>query len=88
MQHPYVLEVAVIGVPDKYRGETPRAYIQLKAGKTLSTTQLDLFLKQKLSSIEMPSGIEFQKELPKTVVGKIDKIQLKKKVSAVYNQLV
>ena len=90
MRHPNVLEVAVIGVHDKYRGETPRACVKLKTHTTLTAAQLGLFLKSKLSSVEMPTSIDFRKELPKTVVGKIDKTKLRSQepVSSINSKLV
>jgi long-chain acyl-CoA synthetase len=71
--HPSVKECAVIGVGDPYRGQTVKAVIALKSGEHLTTEELAKFLKDKLSPIEMPKIIEFRDELPKTVIGKIQK---------------
>ena len=73
-QHPSVAEVCVIGVPDAYRGETPKGFITLKAGSEQFTLEsLKEFLKDKLGKHEMIGLIEFRTELPKTPVGKIQK---------------
>ena len=74
--HPSVEEVSVIAIPDKYRGQSPKAFVRLRAGETLSDTELRDFLKDKLSKIEMPSQIEFRSELPRTMVGKLSKKEL------------
>jgi long-chain acyl-CoA synthetase len=69
--HPAVAEVAVVGVPDQYRGQTVKAYVVLQKGATLDVAGLQAFLEDKLSPIEMPKRIEFRAELPKSAVGKI-----------------
>jgi long-chain acyl-CoA synthetase len=74
--HPGVAEVTVIGIPDAYRGESPKAFVKLKEGETLSEDDLKGFLEDKLSKIEMPSEIEFRSELPKTIIGKLSKKEL------------
>lgn len=76
-EFPPVEEVTVLGVPDDYRGETPKAYVKLKAGEPEDKEALLAFLKEKLSPIEMPEHIEFRDELPKTMVGKLSKKELR-----------
>jgi long-chain acyl-CoA synthetase len=71
--HPSVLECAVVGLPDPYRGQTVKAFVALKAGAALSAQELTAFLADKLTPIEMPKQIEFRSALPKTAVGKISK---------------
>jgi long-chain acyl-CoA synthetase len=75
-RHDAVAEVTVIGVPDDYRGEAPKAFVRLKAHKTLTAPELLSFLEDKLSKIEMPEEIEFRDELPKTQIGKLSKKEL------------
>ncbi|MDY0882114.1 long-chain fatty acid--CoA ligase [Dongia soli] len=72
-QHPAVKECAVIGVGDHYRGQTVKAFVSLKTGQHLTAEVLQEFLSHRLSKIEMPKLIEFRAELPKTVIGKIQK---------------
>jgi long-chain acyl-CoA synthetase len=75
--HPDVGEVSVIGIPDEYRGQSPKAFIALKAGATPFTLdELKSFLKDKLGKHEMVGVIEFRESLPKTAVGKILKTAL------------
>jgi long-chain acyl-CoA synthetase len=75
-RHDAVAEVTVIGVPDDYRGEAPKAFVRLKADRTLTAAELLSFLEDKLSKIEMPEYIELRNELPKTQIGKLSKKEL------------
>ena len=74
--HPSVAEVTVIGIDDEYRGQSPKAFVKLKDGESLSEDELKTFLEDKISKIEMPSKIEFRDELPKTIIGKLSKKEL------------
>jgi long-chain acyl-CoA synthetase len=80
--HPAVEEVTVIGIADEYRGEAPKAFVKLKAGQTLTAKALLAHLEPKLSRIEMPAEIEFRDALPKTMIGKLSKKELKAEESA------
>ncbi|WP_156351792.1 long-chain fatty acid--CoA ligase [Devosia sp. Leaf64] len=77
MTHDAVEETNVIGVPDTYRGEAPVAYVKLRAGKAVSETDLKHFLAEKLNKIEMPKEIIFKDALPKTLIGKLSKKELR-----------
>jgi len=76
-EHQAVEEVTVIGIADKYRGEAPKAFVKLKTGSELSKDELMKFLEPKLSRIEMPAEIDFRDALPKTMIGKLSKKELK-----------
>jgi long-chain acyl-CoA synthetase len=75
-EHPSVLEAVVIGIPDAYRGQSPKAFVALHAGDIVSAEELSDFLSTRISKIEMPSQIEFRASLPKTMVGKLSKKEL------------
>ena len=75
-QHPDVGEVIVIGIPDDYRGESPKAYVKLKGGAGVSEAELLSFVEKILNPIEQPAEIEFRDELPKTMIGKLSKKEL------------
>ncbi len=72
-RHPAVEEASVVGLPDERRGEVPKAFVKLRAGKSLSEEDLSVFLEDKLSPMERPRFIEFRDALPKTLIGKPSK---------------
>ena len=74
--HPSVAEVTVIGIDDECRGQSPKAFVRLKEGQVVDESEMNAFLQDKLSKIEMPSQIEFRPELPKTIIGKLSKKEL------------
>jgi len=76
-EHPAVAEVIVIGVKDKKRGEAPKAFVKLKPAMTVTAEEIFEHLKPRISKIEMPAEIEFRDELPKTMIGKLSKKELK-----------
>jgi long-chain acyl-CoA synthetase len=76
-EHPAVAEATVIGIPDAYRGEAPKAFVKLKEGKEATAEEIIHFLKDKLSKLELPAEIEFRDELPKTLVGKLSRRELR-----------
>jgi long-chain acyl-CoA synthetase len=76
-KHPAVEEVAVIGIRDEYRGQSPKAFVKLKADAVApALDELQKFLKDKLGKHEMVQALEIRNELPKTPVGKISKKEL------------
>ena len=76
-QHSSVEEVAVIGVKDQYRGQSPKAFVKLKQGAATPTLdELQNFLKDKLGKHEMVQALEIRDDLPRTPVGKISKKDL------------
>ncbi len=72
-KHPKVKEVAVVGVPDKLRGEAVKAVIVPKEGEEITELEIKNFCREHLASYKIPTIIEFRKELPKTGSGKIRK---------------
>ena len=70
-EHPDVLEAAVIGVPDPYRGEVPKAFVALREGSALTEEALLMHLRGQIAPFKLPKSVEFRKELPKSAVGKL-----------------
>lgn len=81
-EHPAVKEAAVVGVPDPYRGETVKAFIVLKEGKTVTEEELDQHCRANLAAYKVPRIYEFRDELPKTMVGKVLRRQLQEEERA------
>ncbi len=76
-QHPAVAEVSVIGVPDAYLGQRPKAFVKLKPGAPAPTLEdMKAFLKDRLGKHEMIGALQILADLPKTAVGKISKKDL------------
>jgi len=71
--HPAVLDVAVIGVPDDYWGESVRAVVVLKEGMSATEEEIIALCKENLASYKKPKSVEFREELPRTTTGKIRK---------------
>lgn len=79
--HPKVLEAAVFGVPDQYRGETVKAVVVLKENEVLTEEELIQYCRNHLSAYKVPRIVTFTDVLPKTAVGKILKRKLKEQFS-------
>lgn len=75
-EFPDVIEAAVIGIPHEQQGEVPKAFVVLRADAVEAADAIHGFLVDKLSPMEMPREIEFRKQLPKTLVGKLSKKEL------------
>jgi long-chain acyl-CoA synthetase len=78
--HPKVLEVAVVGVPDKKSGETVKAFI-VKRDESLDEEEVMDYCKGQLTGYKRPKYLEFRKELPKSNVGKILRKDLRVRVN-------
>jgi long-chain acyl-CoA synthetase len=82
-EHPSVEAVCVIGIPDAYRGQSPKAFIQLKPGAAgFTLEELKEFLKDRLGKHEMVQAMEIRADLPKTPVGKLSKKDLREEEEA------
>ena len=76
-KHPSVEQVTVIGIKDEYRGQSPKAFVKLKAGAASFTLkELQEFLKDRLGKHEMVQALEITDSLPLTPAGKISKKEL------------
>lgn len=75
-RHPAVEEAIAIGVPDPYRGQSPKLFVKLHDGQTVTPEELRSFLGQYLSKIEVPREVEIRAALPRTMIGKLSKKEL------------
>lgn len=76
--HPDVLEAAVFGVPDEKWGETPAAVVTVKEGAQVTPAELIAMCKERLGSYKKPSRVTITTDpLPKTVVGKLSRKELR-----------
>ncbi len=69
--HPKIMEAAVAGINDPYRGETLKAYVVLKEGETMTEDEVKEHCKENLAAYKVPKLYEFRAELPKTMIGKV-----------------
>jgi len=82
MQHPDVLECAVIGTEDAEGLTKTKAFVVRKSGADVGDEQLKAFVKEKLAPYKYPRSIEFIDELPKTATGKIQRFLLRERERA------
>jgi long-chain acyl-CoA synthetase len=71
LSHPAVVDAGVIGVPEERHGEVPYAFVVLAEGKIASVAELREHCRANLARYKVPAEIEIRSELPKTIVGKV-----------------
>lgn len=84
--YPDVVEAIAIGIPDDYRGQSPKLFVKLAPGSPLTPDGLLEFLATRLSKIELPTEIEIRESLPKTLIGKLSKKELVAEEAAKHEQ--
>lgn len=80
LEHDAVAEALVIGVPDDYRGEAPRAFVTLEKGAEISADSLRDWLNSKVGKHERVDAVIIRDSLPKTIIGKLDRKALRAEV--------
>ncbi len=80
LKHEAVKEVLVIGVPDEYRGEAPRAYAVLEEGASASGDDIKSWLNKRIGKHERVDQVVIREDLPKTIIGKLDRKALRAEV--------
>jgi fatty-acyl-CoA synthase len=76
VEHPAVVEVAVVGIPDERWGEVVKAFVVAREG-SVTAEELQGFARERLARFKVPRVIAFVEELPKTSTGKIQKFVLR-----------
>jgi long-chain acyl-CoA synthetase len=69
--HPAVLEVGVAGIAHDVKGEVAKAWVVLRQGKQANEEELRAYCRERLAPYKVPASVEFRRELPKTMVGKV-----------------
>ena len=77
LKHPAIQEAAVVGEPDKLRGEIVKAFVALKKDIFANSSDIRSFCKEHLAHFKVPHDVEIRDSLPKTPSGKIQKEKLK-----------
>ena len=77
VEHPAVKEALVIGVPDDYRGEMPKAFVTLRDGAKAGEDALAEWLNARIGKHERVKSVAVRPELPKTMIGKLDRKALR-----------
>jgi long-chain acyl-CoA synthetase len=76
-ENPKVLEAAVIGLADERTGEMVKAFIVPREGETLTEDEVVAFCRERMAAYKVPRAVEFRSELPKSMVGKVLRRQLR-----------
>ncbi len=76
-EHPAIADAVAVGVPHPYRGETVKAFVVKKPGAALTEEDVVKFCRSKLAAYKVPKSVEFRDSLPKTLVGKILRKELR-----------
>ncbi|MGG3468547.1 long-chain-fatty-acid--CoA ligase [Neobacillus pocheonensis] len=82
-QHPAVLEVAVVAKPHKNLGEDIKAFVVLRTGTNATIEELILFCQERLADFKVPRDVEFIDSLPRNPMGKVLKVELRKRIEQI-----
>lgn len=82
LAHPAIKEALVIGMPDAYHGEMPRAYVTLMPGTSETGEMLRDWLNQRVGKHERVDQVVVRESLPKTMIGKLDRKAVRAEIGA------
>lgn len=86
LTHPAVQEAAVVGMPHEKWGESPHAFVVLKADASASGDELKQHVRDRLAHFKTPQQVTFVEELPKTATGKVQKFVLRQNAPGIAKQ--
>jgi long-chain acyl-CoA synthetase len=78
LQHPAVAEAGVIGIPDAVYGEEIKAFVVMKPDKHINEEELITFCKDRLPTFKLPKKVQFMKSLPRNILGKVLRAELRR----------
>jgi len=78
LQHPAVAEAGVVGIPDAVYGEEIKAFVVINPDKRVNEEELIAFCKDRLPSFKLPKKLQFTESLPKNLLGKVLRAELRK----------
>ena len=78
LQHQAVAEAGVVGIPDAIYGEEIKAFVVIKPSKQVTEEELIAFCKDRLPTFKLPKKVQFTETLPKNILGKILRAELRK----------
>jgi len=78
MTHPKVAEVGVVGIKDEVYGENIKAFVVLNPGEQATEEEMIEHCKTKLTNFKTPKSVQFIESLPKNIMGKVLKKELRK----------
>ncbi len=78
LQMPQILDVGVIGIPDKVYGEEIKAFCVIKKDETVTSEEIIAFCRQKLPTFKIPKAVQMVDALPKNLLGKLLRAELRK----------
>lgn len=81
VEHDAIKEALVLGMPDDYLGETPHAFVTLNSGQSASADELTTWLNSRVGKHERVTNMVIRDELPKTMIGKLDRKALRAEVA-------
>ena len=70
LQHPQIADAMTIGIPDEYRGETVKSFVQLMEGANVNESELIAYCREHLAAYKVPRSVEIRKALPRSATGK------------------
>lgn len=76
--HPDIVDAAVVGVPDRYKGEVGAAFVELRPGAALDADDLIAYCQGRIASYKVPGHVQVVEVFPKTASGKIRKVELRR----------